>query len=535
MTDTAVATKAPLIATRVYGEPNPRNLALIHGWGASSEVWRDVVPELARHFCVTTVDLPGFGESIDVDHGYEIEPLVEDIHSVLPDNTTLLGWSLGGAIAARLLDTYPDHYVALISIASNPCFVARGNWPAAMPASTFAGFSDGFANQPGETLKRFAALQAQGDKCAGAVRRGLRRFDESQVDTGIAARALALLQSLDVRESLARTGKPVLHLLAERDSLVPAILAEDLPELNRDHSVRLLPGTGHAPMLSAPELLIAVVLEFTDSIVGDCTSQIEKKQLSDSFSRAAETYDGVAGLQRTVGEELMDRLPTVNREGAVVDLGCGTGCFTRQLANRFPSAKTIGMDLAPGMLAYAGKRFPNEPIEWACGDAEQLSLEADSTDLVYSNFTLQWCSRLNRVFSEAWRVLKPGCRFVFSTLGPDTLWELRAAWRVVDDSVHANHFIPGAAVRSQAELAGFKLVEFSSEMHTRRYAELSELTHELKALGAHNINQGRQSGLTGRNKLRKFRQAYEHFRTKAGELPATYQVYYVVLEKPHDA
>jgi len=65
------------------------------------------------------------------------------------------------------------------------------------------------------------------------------------------------------------------------------------------------------------------------------------------------------------------------------------------------------------------------------------------------------------------------------------------------------------------------------------YAELRELTRELKALGAHNVNSGRPTGLTGRERVRGFQRAYELQRNSAGKLPATYQVWYLTLENGH--
>ncbi|MOA37502.1 Malonyl-[acyl-carrier protein] O-methyltransferase [compost metagenome] len=62
------------------------------------------------------------------------------------------------------------------------------------------------------------------------------------------------------------------------------------------------------------------------------------------------------------------------------------------------------------------------------------------------------------------------------------------------------------------------------------YADLRTLTHELKALGAHNLNPGRPGGLTGRARIRALAEAYEGFRQPTG-LPATYQVVYGVLKK----
>ena len=62
------------------------------------------------------------------------------------------------------------------------------------------------------------------------------------------------------------------------------------------------------------------------------------------------------------------------------------------------------------------------------------------------------------------------------------------------------------------------------------FADLRQLTHELKALGAHNLNPGRPGGLTGRARIRALVSAYERYRQAAG-LPATYQVVYGLLRK----
>ncbi|MNN92848.1 Malonyl-[acyl-carrier protein] O-methyltransferase [compost metagenome] len=62
------------------------------------------------------------------------------------------------------------------------------------------------------------------------------------------------------------------------------------------------------------------------------------------------------------------------------------------------------------------------------------------------------------------------------------------------------------------------------------YPDLRSLTHELKALGAHNLNPGRPGGLTGRARILALVDAYERFRQPQG-LPATYQVVYGVLKK----
>ena len=163
------------------------------------------------------------------------------------------------------------------------------------------------------------------------------------------------------------------------------------------------------------------------------------------------------------------------------------------------------------------------------GDAEALPLASNSVDLIFSSLALQWCHRTKLLFAELVRVLRPGGRCVFTTLGPDTLKELRASWAAVDEHQHVNSFLPANALLQDASGQGG--LQLREETYRMEYSKVGELLHELKTLGAHNVNRDRPSGLTGRRALQGMMRAYEDWREE-GVLPATYQVYFVTLEKP---
>jgi malonyl-CoA O-methyltransferase len=150
---------------------------------------------------------------------------------------------------------------------------------------------------------------------------------------------------------------------------------------------------------------------------------------------------------------------------------------------------------------------------------------------VFSSLAVQWCENLGAVFAELQRVMRPGTSAWLSTLGPDTLHELRSAWAAVDDRVHVNQFVGRDALVEAVQRAGLTLDACVESTVVMRYTELRELTRELKALGAHNVNHGRPDGLLARRQLQQFSAAYEVQRTTDGSLPATYQVYYVQLTK----
>ncbi|WP_432472178.1 malonyl-ACP O-methyltransferase BioC [Amphritea sp. HPY] len=253
-------------------------------------------------------------------------------------------------------------------------------------------------------------------------------------------------------------------------------------------------------------------------------TQFAKADIADSFSRAAVSYDAVAELQRSVGTELLRQLPDDN-VGVVLDLGCGTGFFGPQLNRTLQPDHLISLDLAQGMLQFARTNRATENGSWLCADAEALPLADSSVDLIFSSLAIQWCENLPALFSEAARVLRPGGRFLFSTLGPDTLNELRSAWSSVDQYQHVNRFISHSTL---SESAGnyFAQVAVAEQRQVLLYDEVRGLTNELKGIGAHNISHDRQGGLTGKARITAFKQAYEKFRGDDGKLPATYQVFY---------
>ncbi|SDS97297.1 malonyl-CoA O-methyltransferase [Halopseudomonas sabulinigri] len=264
---------------------------------------------------------------------------------------------------------------------------------------------------------------------------------------------------------------------------------------------------------------------------GVSSEAIDKRQIAASFSRAAGTYDQVAELQRSVGNNLLARLPDPPFQSQLADIGCGTGFFTRALAERF-GRPVLGLDIAEGMLRYARDRSPDS-LDWVAADAENLPLRSASQDLLFSSLALQWCPHLPQALAEAFRVLRPGGCMAFNTLVEGTLGELRDAWLAVDGFVHVNRFMPLTQLQLMLAQAGFARWHCEVESHVLHYGQLSELTHELKALGAHNLNAGRPSGLTGRARLRGLTAAYEVQRQAAG-LPATYQVAQVLLFKGLD-
>lgn len=503
-------------------------IVLLHGWGFDSRSWKPLIPHLRQFSDVIALDLPGFGDSPS-NGGFELEAVLEQILRSLPARVTLVGWSLGGMLAVALAARHPERVTRLVTIASNVRFVADQQWPHAMAASVNRRFNADFERSPEKGLKRFVGLVAHGDDRERPVCAELSAFQPWNQTAESWAEALHCLARLDNTEHLARLRQPGLHLFGEHDALVPPAAAGPIPTLNQRQRVSVVAGTGHAPHWSRPERVGESILHFLRLSAG----QLDKRRVAHSFSRAAGSYDSVARLQRAVGDALLNQLGKVAPAGAerVLDLGCGTGYFAERLSQRLPLAQLIGLDIAEGMLSYA-RDERSTPALWLCADAEELPLVDASVDLVFSSLSVQWCEHLPSLFGELWRVLRPGGQLVFSTLGPRTLWELKSAWQAVDGYVHVNRFSAQASLASALEGAGFSEIAHETEERVLEYDSLSDLTRELKALGAHNVNRGQPEGLTGRQKILALKAAYEGFRREDGRLPASYEVFYIRATKP---
>jgi malonyl-CoA O-methyltransferase len=184
------------------------------------------------------------------------------------------------------------------------------------------------------------------------------------------------------------------------------------------------------------------------------------------------------------------------------------------------------------MLVYAKARSAGVADGWLCADAEDLPLADNSVNQIFSSLALQWCENLPAVYAEIERALKPGGTAVIATLGPDTLHELRESWRRVDRYVHVNQFASQLEILFAIKNAGLDVNEWQEVREVMEYERLSDLTRELKNIGAHNVNSGRPDGLTSRERIRALTTAYELFREPNGRLPATYQVWYLRCTKP---
>jgi malonyl-CoA O-methyltransferase len=252
---------------------------------------------------------------------------------------------------------------------------------------------------------------------------------------------------------------------------------------------------------------------------------VDKRWVGRSFGRAAPHYDRFAALQRRAGEELLAALrPRVAAAPGLIDLGAGTGFFLPALRKLTRDAPLIAVDLSETMLRAARQRAADALL--VTGDIENLPLADGVADAVFSNLTLQWCNDLPRAFAECRRVLRTGGHLAFTTFGPATLGELRAAWAAVDAFSHVSNFPGAAEIGIALGAAGFAPLLWREQTEKVEYPAVRGVLEELRGLGARNLTQNRPRHLTGKAHLERLAATYRQ--QCGGKVFASFEIFTVV-------
>ena len=273
--------------------------------------------------------------------------------------------------------------------------------------------------------------------------------------------------------------------------------------------------------------------------------ELDKIAVRRSFERAAPTYDDAAVLAREIGDRMLERLDLIRTiPERLLDLGSGTGYCAHRLRHRYPHCDIVELDFARSMLLRSRSQRPwwrrrlaaltGDRATVVCADMEALPFADRTFDMIWSNLALHWLGTPQRVFAESWRVLRPGGIFMFSTLGPDTLKELRGAYAAVDRHVHINRFVDMHDIGDGLVSTRFADPVMDMECITMSYPDVRALLDDLRSSGARNLNSGRNSALSGKGRFAGCVDHYERLR-KDDRLPATFEVVYGHAWRPEHA
>ncbi|WP_088328638.1 methyltransferase domain-containing protein [Lacimicrobium sp. SS2-24] len=250
-----------------------------------------------------------------------------------------------------------------------------------------------------------------------------------------------------------------------------------------------------------------------------------KQRIARQFSKAAEDYDHVAGIQRDIASHAMSLFSPAKKW--VMDLGCGTGRISAQLAQQ--ATRVIGVDIAAGMVNVARQRYPFNNLHFEVADAENLPLADSTIDGVFSSMALQWCQPLEKVMQELYRVMKPGARGVLAIMAKGSLAELNQSWLQLAEPAHVNSFEDSHSMCTAAIAAGFD-AGVTEKCFTSWHTDIFAVLHSIKDVGAGVLVNHPKQRLS-RKQLQRLQACYsEHFAQDKG-LPLSYQVTFLEIQK----
>ncbi len=214
---------------------------------------------LAANFTVHTVDLPGHGRSSGQRFDFNETLLELSAHLLEMQPALVLGWSLGGLLATALALRHPVAVRALVTVASSPCFIAKPDWPNAMPAAVFSGFAQALHTDWQVVVERFLALETLGSPNEKAELRWLRAqiYQHGKPDPAALQSGLTMLETIDLRAQLGQLTMPSLWIGGRRDRIVPPLAIRAAGELCGGRTEIL--AAAHAPFLTHPEHIAGLV------------------------------------------------------------------------------------------------------------------------------------------------------------------------------------------------------------------------------------------------------------------------------------
>jgi len=241
------------------------DLVLLHGWAMHSGIWESARSQLAQHFRLHLVDLPGHGASPSPwIHGPDaLKNMTEMIVESLPEHSIICGWSLGGQIAMKLSLDIPERINKLILISTTPSFIQREDWIWAMEEDILESFIENLNQDCASTLNRFFSLQVRGGINTISLLRKLRKyiFKEGIPDQEGLQIGMKILLTTDLRRSVKNINHPVTLLHGKNDAIVPVHSARWLHENLEDSKLIILPDCGHIPFLSHTDQFLSSIFK----------------------------------------------------------------------------------------------------------------------------------------------------------------------------------------------------------------------------------------------------------------------------------
>lgn len=237
------------------------------------------------------------------------------------------------------------------------------------------------------------------------------------------------------------------------------------------------------------------------------------------------TYDQFAAVQKELTRRALSRLDYIKQQPqCILDLSLQSRDSEPVLRRLYPTAYCVStspviLDLPARPWRFFRKSQPRVVVPFA-----DLPFQESSIDFIFMSLKLLWVNERQRLLQDCYRVLKPGGMLLFTTLGPDTLSELRQAFLAGDQYDHVHPFMDMHDIGDMLVQVGFQQPVMDVEHVVLEYQTLSGLTEDLRKTGSTNALIKRERGLMTPRQWKRVEQAYP--RLAEGAYGATFEWIY---------
>ncbi|QIE02219.1 pimeloyl-ACP methyl ester esterase BioH [Buchnera aphidicola] len=242
------------------------NIVFLNGWGISSKIWFFIIKKLKYDFKFYLIDLPGSGKNNTL-MPEKIDKIMKILYKIIPQNAILIGWSIGGLIVNYFALCYPKHSLALINVASSPCFIEKKNWPG-IKKNVINKFYFYLKTKYYKTINNFLNIEQITSKQSTEDINILKIIlsSEPQPNLELLNNNLEMMFSFDLREDIMCLKMPILRIYGELDNLIPKKIAYILDKKwPSTHSI-IIKKSAHAPFITHKNQFCSILLNFTKSL-----------------------------------------------------------------------------------------------------------------------------------------------------------------------------------------------------------------------------------------------------------------------------
>lgn len=228
------------------------DVVVLHGWCLDHRWVQPIVDQLAPHFCVTTIDLPGCGQSDWPPTVKTMHDLADQLLPQLPEKAIYIGSSIGGPIAISIAARHPDHVKHLIGIGTMPKFIADSDW-IGVPQPGFAAMLVPTLEKEGykSTLERFCDDEFNDMRPKPAAYETLLKLldsDYAKPDLAALAQGLKITDETDLRSAFRSLTSRIDLIFGSQDAQAPTAGCEQIKALNPGQTrIHTIDGARHLP------------------------------------------------------------------------------------------------------------------------------------------------------------------------------------------------------------------------------------------------------------------------------------------------